>query len=57
MQDREAIEQKRDMARRARRLAETLTADADRNRLLQHAAELEAEADRLEAEADKKPRA
>jgi hypothetical protein len=38
----------RDLARRARRLANGLTLDADRDRLLRHAAELEAQAAELE---------
>jgi hypothetical protein len=38
----------RDMARRARRLANALSLDADRERLLRHAAELEAQAAELE---------
>jgi hypothetical protein len=41
---------KRDLARRARRLARELTLDADRARLLQYAEELEEQAKRLEAE-------
>ena len=40
----------RDLARRARRLAQGLTPDADRARLLQYAEELEEQANRLEAE-------
>jgi hypothetical protein len=39
----------RDLARRARRLAQALTLDADRVRLLQYAEELEEQANRLEA--------
>ena len=41
----------RDLARRARRLAQGLTPDADRARLLQYAEELDEQANRLEAEA------
>jgi hypothetical protein len=37
----------RDLARRARRFAESLTSEADRVRLLRHAAELDAQADDL----------
>jgi hypothetical protein len=39
----------RDLARRARRLAQALTVDADRVRLLQYAEELEEQAERLES--------
>jgi hypothetical protein len=38
----------RDLARRARRLANGLFSEADRDRLLRHAAELEAQAAELE---------
>ena len=38
----------RDLARRARRLAQALTLDDDRARLLEYAKELENEADRIE---------
>jgi hypothetical protein len=40
-------EAKRDLARRARRLAGTMTASGDRARLLRYAEELERQADRL----------
>ena len=42
----------RDMARRARRLADSVPSDADRIRLLRHAAELEAQAADLEQTPD-----
>jgi hypothetical protein len=38
----------RDMARRARRLADALSLEVDRERLLRHAAELDAQAAELE---------
>jgi len=41
----------RDLARRARRLAQSLTVEADRRRLMVHAEELEENASRLEREA------
>jgi hypothetical protein len=44
------------LAQRARRLAQALTVDADRARLLQYAEELEDQADRLES-GDGKPQA
>ena len=40
----------RDLARRAKRLAQALTLGADRARLLQYAEELEEQANRLESE-------
>ena len=40
----EQAEASRDLARRARRLAEELSNDADKARLLRHAEELEAQA-------------
>ena len=42
---------KRDLANRARRLAEGLLSDGDRSRLLCHASDLEAEASELERQA------
>jgi hypothetical protein len=45
----------RDLARRARRLAQALTLDADRARLLQYAEELEEQAARLESEGGRRP--
>ena len=47
----QAIASNRNLARRARRYADNLTADADRARLLGYADELEKEADALEDEA------
>ena len=45
---REQLLRTRDMARRARRLADSLTSEADRDRLLRHASELDAQAAELE---------
>lgn len=47
----ERAEAARDLAARARRLAGTLTPDAERNRLLRHAERLDAEAAELEEQA------
>jgi hypothetical protein len=44
----------RDMARRARRLAQTLSMDGDRARLQQYAEELDERATLFEAEADER---
>jgi hypothetical protein len=52
----ERIEHLRDQARRARRLAATLSGDADRHRLISHAEELEETAAQLERQAHGKPR-
>jgi hypothetical protein len=52
----ESIEHLRDQARRARRLAATLSGDADRHRLISHAEELEETAAQLERQAHGKPR-
>jgi hypothetical protein len=41
----------RDLARRARRLAQSLNSDADRNRLLRYAEELEQQANEIEQQA------
>jgi hypothetical protein len=48
---------KRDMAARARRLAGTLVLDADRQRLLEYADELDREAEALERQAHQGPAA
>lgn len=45
----------RDLARRARRLSQALTLDADRARLLQYAEELEEQAKRLEEGGESHP--
>jgi hypothetical protein len=42
------VQEKRDMARRARRLAGGLLVQSDKERLLKYAEDLEVEADRLE---------
>jgi uncharacterized protein YcaQ len=47
----EIVASNRDLARRARRFANNLTADADRVRMLDYADELEKQADDLEADA------
>jgi phosphopantetheinyl transferase len=52
----ERIEHLRGQARRARRLAATLSGDADRLRLISHAEELEETAAQLERQAHGKPR-
>ena len=44
----QSAHEKRDLARRARRLAQTQVVDADRTRLMQFAAELDKAADALE---------
>ena len=44
-------EASRDLARRARRLAEEMTSEADKTRLLRHADELDAQAADLEKRA------
>jgi len=44
-------EASRDLARRARRLVEQMTSEADKSRLLRHADELEAQAADLERRA------
>jgi hypothetical protein len=49
------IERLREQARRARRLAVTLSGDADRLRLISHAEELEEAANELEKQAQGKP--
>lgn len=48
MSSEKSVEAKRDEADRARRLARTLFADADRHRLLHYAKELDEEAQALE---------
>jgi hypothetical protein len=53
----ERIDWLRDQARRARRLAATLSGDEDRLRLIRHAEELEEAAAQLEKEAHKRGRA
>jgi hypothetical protein len=45
-------QEKREMAARARRLAGSVTAEADRERLLRSAQEMESEAQQLEGQAD-----
>jgi hypothetical protein len=52
----EQAEASRDLARRARRLAGELTAEADRQRLQRHAEELEAQAAELERRAGRETR-
>jgi SH3-like domain-containing protein len=52
-EEEEEVREKRDLARRARRMAEGLTLPGDRARLTQYAEELEKQASELEQAADK----